>query len=280
MSITQDGSKFTTVQPWAGFSAPNGGGSSSNVAYLNVGTAENPVDRYVMTGTTLVTEDVTVPAEVISEDPAGLGCNDGYTETVFDTNFAWATSSNGFSWSTGYSPAVYEGIAGSAGSAGPTIAAGNGVFVAGAGRKKSFAEAEPVVFSCCVDYGPPVGGHCNILQATRPEFVLNSAAVAVSRDGRTWQTVALPGAEVSSSVDGDTASNGNLVVFIKHRQKPPKKGITGFFIATSQTGGPHPHGRIYKSEDGFSWELIGSTNDRLYQYLSAIAETLRNTESV
>jgi hypothetical protein len=152
--------------------------------------------------------------------------------------------------------------------------------VAGAGQKHAFRELSPppdgtVVFFCCE------GPHCNVLQAQRPDYVLNSAAVAVSTDGRTWRTVALPGAEVSSSADGDTASNGSLVVFIKHRRKPPDPDIKGFFIATSQTGsslpdGPH-HGRLYKSENGESWEIISTENDRGYQYLSAIAEKLRNT---
>lgn len=294
LSVTSDDQNFITVQPWAGSAAPNGGVSGGgNVAYMNLGTAENPIDRYVMTGSTLATEDVTTPAVVISD---GLGCNEDYTETVFDFNFAWAVSPNGLTWSTGFSPAVYTGIAAGAGSTGTTVAAGNGVFVAGAGKKNTFRELNPapdgqVVFSCCTD--APVNGHCNVLQAPRPDYVLDSAAVAVSTDGRNWRLVTLPGAQASSSVDGDTSSNGNLVAFIKHK-KPTGGGDgpspddingkkpTGFFIATSQTqthasGGLVFSGRIFKSVDGFAWKLISTDNSRFYRYLSAIAEHLVNT---
>lgn len=277
VAMTINGRSFSISRPWAGADgAPSG---SANVAYLK------DADMYVTVGTKLVAEDVTVSADVIHED---LGCNEGYTETVFDTNLAWATSRDGHTWRTGFSPNVYAGIGGGGGT-GSAVAAGNGVFVTGAGKKNVFPALTPccppgsVIFTCCVGTFPFPDYRCNTLQAQRPDYVLNSAAVAVSSNGVDWTLAALPGAIVDSTEDGDTASNGTLVVFVKHKRdeasRDPK--IKGFFVAASRThssieSGPI-QGNLYKSENGSDWVGIETKSDSYYYYLSAIAEELART---
>jgi len=130
-----------------------------------------------------------------------------------------------------------------------------------------------VVFFCCVevDGGPLLS--CNTLESQEPPYVLSSSAVAVSTDGKNWELVDL-GGDVAGSDDGDTASWGTLVVFVKSNDTV-NPASDGYFIAATQRQSSFDginRGALYKSEDGREWNLVKTTDERMYEYLSAIAK--------
>lgn len=154
-------------------------------------------------------------------------------------SLAWATSRNGTSWSADYQPDVFLEPGGvNAIPPNTSITVGNGKFyVAGAG-KHTFSDEEG-------------------------EFVLSSAAVYTSIDGRSWAKTELPGSQMNPSRPVRVDSSFGIV-FVRD---PTVKGTKGYFIVTAQsTGGPSftDNSRVYRSYDGLSWTQIRSMNSDVF----------------
>lgn len=171
----------------------------------------------------------------------------------FGNNFSWATSSDGVSWSGG----VVDGWITNPGGTGDgfggvtnfgynTIAAGNGVFVAASEFKIAYMQFPP---------------------DTDPDFNFDfnnpAAAVAVSRDGKTWSSIRLPGSLSSYEFQSFQSSGQiNSVAFVEDKDYRDAAGNTGYFVAAgieydkADAGGGTGFSRLWRSVNGYSWELI------------------------
>jgi hypothetical protein len=202
--------------------------------------------------------------------------------TSADDSMMWGSSSDGTSWSTGYSPDEITDPGQLAGgtllgssecSAMATVAGGNGIFVSVATQRTKF-------------FWFRSGIPATTRYVTRP-----TAAAAVSSDGNSWNTIPLPGAIVANyilveagnpSVNTDNRSQADAVAFIKIGEiasgvpnVPPVP--FGYFVMTAN--GAHidniNDGGCWRG-DGHSWSRVMS-GVTFFGHVSAIAKDLNQT---
>lgn len=192
-----------------------------------------------------------------------------------DSNLMWASSSDGFGWSSGYNGSVtgdpgtnagpiYLGSDG--GTAFTTIAGGAGQFVAAATARGLFSTGT-------FDFDD------NEIFVT-----LSTAAAAISSDGGSWSTIKLPGAiegnKILGGVTNEASSFASSVAFITTGVS--KTGVrTGYFIISGNGGTETPDRAVAAwcwTGDGSSWSLV--KQGETFGAVSAIAKNLSATEIV
>jgi hypothetical protein len=232
VTVTRDGQTFTRVNPFVGLETTAPG----NVAYDKKGKV------YACIAMVFIDEG-----------------------DAFSSSMAWATSSDGLTWSADYQADVY-GQPGQNGSpTRTTVCFGNGIFVAAASYKNRFPRAVPPF--------PP----------GTPDYVLSSCAVATSTNGKKWSIIKLPDAVVRSSLTiGDRAGDTFAVAFIRDKKDDPSGVRDGYFMACGQESGGHEltnTAKLWRSADGLSWTLVKQQDSSVfhpvhYDALSAIAKKL------
>lgn len=184
-------------------------------------------------------------------------------QLAFSDGFCWSTSSDGLTWSGGQIEGLFADPGGGGHFVGnvdapsfSTVAAGNGVFVGRATKRNRVTIRLPVVD----DDGQIIG------EVDQP-YILPSCAVAVSRNGRSWTLVALPGAVFEQDAEkGDLAGTTVSVAFVEDKDFRDAKGNTGYFVACGYEGAAQgfENAKLWRSVDGSAWSLIRSESHDVF----------------